>query len=418
MRFERQLVDAAIVYLVFGSIAAVVFSNQPDQAMQLVGRVFHLLNIAASCYLVLTVMGVGAAGYVAVVALLFVLDKIAGTRLPYIVFLNVLFLFAGAAAIARNRDLITTTLAVIVIASGIMMFLQVAGVGEWTQLLTTHGTVSDGANVPKAPHPAFFVGYYESAANFLQGRPAGLFHSNQFGSLLILVSLALVMSGRRAIAAELLLCFVAVLSLSKAVFLGIALLCVFYFFRDRGKAIRIASFTAIGLAVYAVLFPGLFQIFLANPEIFWTSVVVRLVDFGAAAFGWDRDAVLAALDFMKSEGCSDCTVNREFVEGVVMRAATSQRVSSFSVLAPFTPILISIFAVATFVFLTSKRARTRIREVVKTGDIAVFISLYCFCLASNFLNAQIFWLYMGFAVPLGILTMAGIQTDKTRHEEA
>lgn len=413
IRFEHRLIEAAIAYLVFGTIAAVVFTNQPNEVLQIFGRCFHLLNIAASAAITTAFLGSGAAAYVAIVAGLFTLDKLTGVRMPYIIALNVLFLFAGMVAFSMSRKNVATTLAIITIASGIIMLAQIIGVGEWTQLLTTHGTIAGGPDFSKLPSPALFVGYYESVANPLQGRPAGLFHSNQFASLIILVTLAMVMTVDVPKAIEATVCVTGVLSLSKAVFLGLFLMVVYYFFFvDRGKSVRFATYTVLALVVYALLFPGLFLIFFANPQALWGSVIVRIADFGSAAFGWDREANLAMLSFVQSEGYGGARISPGITPAIV--DATGVRVSGYSVLVPFTPILLSVLTLFTYVVCISKRIRASIRDFLTPSRVTLIISLLTFSLASNFLSSQIFWFFAGLAAAVPILQ---IQNGKWRNEE-
>lgn len=395
MEFKREQIDIAVVYLVFGSIATGVLANQPNETLHVIGRGFHLLNIISCALIVSTLRWNAAVGYVVGVGLLYLLDRFSGIRLPYVIALNGLFLLAGMTAISRSRELVTTTLSLIVIASGAVMVLQVAGVGEWTQILTTHGTVANGEDFSKVPSPALFVGYYDTLANFVQGRPAGLFYSNQFASLLILVALALAMTGSQPRLVEVLLCVTAVLSLSKVVFLGIVLLCGIFFLVDRERMKRLALYTTISLVVYALLFPGLFFVFFASPQTVWVSAVVRMVDIGVAIFGWDSESIMSFVQLLNFKWSMAST---ELIQRIVDDASSK---TSWSLAYAAIVLVLLITAVAGLIVLTSRpEIRTWLSQNIATHWAAPWTVLACFCLAANFFGAQIFWLCAGFASPM------------------
>jgi hypothetical protein len=396
------------VFLSF-AIAAVVLANQQQPELILAGRVAHLISIAAACAVCLTTLGARMLPYVIGVAVIYGLNLLTNIRLPYEVMLSVLFLAAGAIIGANYREAAARTVITISILSGAMMFLQVVGAGEWTQALTTHGIIGNGIEVPKSPLPTLFLGYYEVQANFLQGRPAGLLHSNQFASLVILFALALSISreGERSWWVDAALCATAVLTLAKVVFLGIALLVAFYFLTGRrALAIRFAALTATFIVVYAVLFPGMFQIYFFSLHNVWQSIAARFVDVLMLA-GFEPDQITAGLlrfDFgMRSSGeLKDALIDRMLVQ-------STGRLSAITALTPHAVMIYAAASVAFLCFSINEGARRQVLDWIRSNidreHISVALVLGAFCLAANFLGSQIFWMMAGFVVPLQDPTM-------------
>ncbi len=406
---RQKLLPAIIVYLVFGTIAATVFANQPNHAMQLIGRGFHFLNIASGAYLVVIVIGLGATAYIALTGMLFLLDKLTGIRLPYIIFLNVLFLFAGAVVVVRHRHLVTKTLIAIVVVSGAIMFLQVAGVGEWTQALTTHGFISDTLSLSKAPEPTLFVSYLDTAANFLQGRPAGLFHANQFASLIVVVTLALTMaqSGKRSMLLDTLVCVTAVLTMAKVVILALILLAGYFFLftGQDGKriAFRFGFLSAAALAAYAVLFPGLIQVYLFSGQTIWVSIFARVLELGSMVFAWDIGDQQTVVSELSNRFKAKIYYDQHFETAQTLPTPGNDK-SALPPLLRSAPIILSGMAIGFMIVASNARIRKSLydwfRLNISTESTTVLIALASFCLAANFLDAQIFWFFVGFAVPL------------------
>lgn len=384
------------------AVFAVVFTNQPDPSLTMFGRALHLASILCGITLLVRA-NAGGWVYVAVVAGLFAIG-LAGYRLPYEVGLSVLFLAVGAVLAAQSRQSATTVVLAITIVSGLMMLLQALGVGEWTQTLTTHGIVADGPDATKEPNPSLFVGYYDLHANYLQGRPAGLLHSNQFASLIVLFALALRVGERadRHWLFDAALCVTAVLTLAKVVFLGMGLLLAFQYLRgSRAIAIRFALFTGAALVAYAVFFPGMFLTYFLSLHNIWQSVAIRIADT-LALLGSNTEEIkgtLLSVDFgLRKDG--------QITDGLLERLAGASeggRVSAFTALAPYAAVLYALTAVALIGACMNAAARNATVHWMRTNvgqeHVSVLIALGTFCLAANFLGAQIFWLMAGFAVP-------------------
>lgn len=394
------------------AIAAVVFANQPNE-LATIGRTFHLASIALLAAL-LFLYRRNAVAYIGLCAMLFAIG-VAGYRLPYEVALCVLFMGAGIVIGSLHRKAATIAVLAATIASGLLMFLQVAGVSEWTQILTTHGTVAGAPDVPKIPMPTIFLGYREVEANFLQGRPAGLFHSNQFASLIILFALALSISrkGERSLVVDTALCATAVLSLAKVVFLGLALMLIYRFVsggrEGKAAAMRFAALTAVALVAYAVLFPGMFQLYFFNAHNVWQSVASRVADM-LAVLGFSPDQIRTILmsDWFTFGMRRDGQIKDALVDHLAS-VDKQGRTTAFSTLAHHAAILYGGGAAAILLFSLNTPVRRNTaawcREHFSHEHVTLLIAIGSFCLAANFLGAPIFWLIAGFAVPLAVLAI-------------
>ena len=203
-----KLVVAAVIWLPIGLIATAVFANQNDQLLNAVGRIFHLVNISTASALAIKIGRINGILLVLLSASLFFVDKIYGYRIPYIVSLNILFMITGIIISSRYWKITKKVVVFSTVVSGVVMLLQLIGVGEWTQFFTTHGNLPNGTSLTKSPFPTLFVDAAELQANHLQGRPAGLFYSNQFASLVVLFAVALSMTagGRRYFWVDIMLC--------------------------------------------------------------------------------------------------------------------------------------------------------------------------------------------------------------------
>jgi len=175
----------------------------------------------------------------------------------------------------------------------VVMILQVAGAGAWTQLLTTHG---EGNLTP--PARTLFVG--EDAIDYLlvQGRPAGILYSNIILALLILYAIVLHFSRRRATFGwwTVVLCAAIVLCMSKAVFIGVGIAVMWLMLvgglRQKVHAFKAAILIAVFLKAYGFFFPGLLAVNLSS-ETITTSLYLRANDIMGAL---GPDSVLKKFD--------------------------------------------------------------------------------------------------------------------------
>lgn len=410
MRHLELLVVAAAAWLVPGMVAVVVLTNQPDLFLTQVGKIVHLVNIAAACLLVAVKIDPKLLLFVALTGVLFLIGETSGVRLPYETCLAVLFLLSGLVVSSHWSGMATRLLVATVLLSGSLMILQVLGVGEWTQALTTHGFTDLGNHTPKTPHPTFLVGLEELKANYLQGRPAGLLHSNQFASLVILVTLALSIArtGPRLLTVDAALSTVAAVSLAKIVYLGLLMLAVFYWLagssEQRRNATRYLILTALALVVYVAVFPGLTAKFLLNVEVLWISVAVRIVDVTTLLFGIGYTELVALADsYLPGSAVSRFVRIGAPTIGAVSEAGHGQSITSISMLLWYLPFMV---VVALAALIVARVCRSRIPAGLRIEirrpyrhRMGVLIVLFVFCFVANIFGAQVFWFFAGFGVP-------------------
>lgn len=395
------LLGAALVAFV---IAASVLSNQPLDELTAAGRACHVLSMACAIALIFLRNSVGGVLLFAILAGTYALGPAA--RGAYECLLLALMFGAGAAVQRFHPGPARTAVVWITIASGCVMFLQVVGISEWTQILTTHGKIGDSEWLTKAPAPTLFMPLQEVEANVLQGRPAGLLHSNQFAALVILFALALYSSSsnRRNFFVEVMLCATAVLSLSKVVFLGLAGLILYQaiFGGREGRLLagRGLALTGAILLAYALLFPGLVQGYFLSWPLLWQSIAVRVSQFGVASGVSEGSIISYLLDEELNMGL--------YESGAISKAqlfviADAAQLSTASVAAMVVGNARWLYALAgSVLILCVANANTRrvAVEVASQVNYPVLIVLSAFCLSANFLDAPVFWLMAGFAFPM------------------
>src|SRR5262249_32531852 len=136
-----------------------------------------------------------------------------------------------------------------------VMLMQLVGWPSWINALATHGY--EGGELRQT----LFLSFSELKAIYWQTRPAGVFSSNQYNTIVffVLLPIALAKPGRR----DWLLivpALYAVISLSKAAIFGSAaffLLIAWLYGREhKRQALIYCACLAVSLAVYYAFFPG------------------------------------------------------------------------------------------------------------------------------------------------------------------
>lgn len=207
--------------------------------------------------------------------------------------LGLLFCAAGAVLVSERPGLVYRQVVAIAVLSIPLMLVQITGVAAWSEALNTENVEGAGP-----PQPTLLVPEDELQYRTSQARPSGFTHSNNFLSLL--AGLALVLHFSRLKTArltyrDLIICTFALLTMAKIVLLMYAVVLAWKGITgthwERHRILRVTGLTAILLAAYAVLFPGL----LAN-NISWYKIsysfFIRVNDFadllpqGSAVRGW------------------------------------------------------------------------------------------------------------------------------------
>jgi len=181
----------------------------------------------------------------------------------YVIFRSILFCLAGMVMISEHSNLVYKQIMVMCLLNVPIMFLQVAGVGEWTQLLAREDTTGGNYELIHT----LFVKAKDLAHNWsvIQFRPSGFLYSNNRLSFFILAGFALhfsLMHGR-FVWGTLALCAMSVLSMAKIVFLGFTVMALFLLITGNRRQ-RICVFNAFLLTIilfglYDFLFPGVFS---------------------------------------------------------------------------------------------------------------------------------------------------------------
>ncbi|MBL6989694.1 MAG: hypothetical protein ISR65_07945 [Bacteriovoracaceae bacterium] len=177
----------------------------------------------------------------------------------YIALLNTCFCAAGAVIALRSRTLVYYQLMMFCFINVIFMSLQVIGVGEWAQVFAA------GWNYSLTPSNMIFTSYdqlnFLSLYSHYQARPFGLMESNTFLQLIILFSFALYFSqdNKKFAPNFIILCLMAVLAMSKLVFIFLALLIIGLVLTHKKLGyLYIFLFMGCLITLYKILFPGLY----------------------------------------------------------------------------------------------------------------------------------------------------------------
>lgn len=390
--------------LIITAIAANVLTAQTREWLVLGGRACHLASIGFAVSLALAASR-GSLAFIAALIFSFAAGTLLNARELYLDLLCILFLLAGSLVSRYDLKRATCTLQLLTLASGVLMFLQVIGVAEWTQYLNTSG----GSEIPLTPFPTFLVPAQDLMAQHVQGRPVGLFHSNPFACLIVLVTLALTLSGdeERPLWLDVSLAAVAVLTLAKAVYLGAALIVWLTAYRGserlRSSALRFAFMFAGLVIAYVALFPGLTSIFMFNPQTFVVSVMTRVIDIGVTLAPQHRVELMAFLEWIESIVGSAPLTSHLIPQ--LIDIYSHERLSIFTLIYQVRTGFVILLGVLFLIACTSRATRhglVWIRQSFAHQNLTLLVALLSISLAANFAGAQLFWFFVGMAIPTSI----------------
>ncbi len=396
-----DLVQTLVPVFIVTAISANVLTAQTSEWLVLAGRGCHLASICLAVSFAV-VSSRASVVFVAALVLSFLAGALLGARQLYIHLLCILFLFAGALTSKFYRKSLTTTFQALTLISGVVMLLQVLGVGEWVQYLNTAG----GSEIPLTPFPTFLVSAQDLLAQHVQGRPVGLFHSNPFACLIVLVTMALTLANddQRPFWLDAALGAVAVITLAKAVYLGTVLIALLTIgkgdWRQRSGALRF-SFMFTGLLIaYVALFPGLTSIFMFNPQTFVVSVMTRVIDIGVTVAPQHEAQLMAFLVWIESIVGSRQLTNHLIPQ--LIDVYSQDRLSIFTLIYQVRTGFLVCLAVLFLVACTSRPTRRGLTWLGRSfglQELALLVALFSISLAANFAGAQLFWLFVGMAIP-------------------
>lgn len=398
------------VLLPLALIAAVLYT-QPDPELFQVGRCAHILSVLAAFVACVTAIRISSAKALILVSLSITLlfSVVPGMRTLYLTTLSFVFFTSGAALIKYCRGYVIALLAAIGGVSLILMMLQLYGTPLWANSLATQGLAADGGRAGAEVAPTLFVEAKGLAAQYWQTRPAGLFASNQFNTLFFFVIFSASMSlrGRLGHISAPLLALYAMMTLSKAAFLGSLSIYVTLAMLFRHQFILRSVIYCLSLAgiflVYKELFPGVVATFFSFYVLF-VSLVARFFDLAAAAglehlvtyvssFAGDTgDLARAIRDAMKAfapDG-SPNPLNPANLDFDRLGAT-----SLFSQIArhPTVSLVIAMSAVA--IAIAISRARTN-RWKPTAFEISALLGMGIFAAVADTSTQQIYWLFVGF----------------------
>lgn len=201
----------------------------------------------------------------------------------YIIIYGCLLCSAGATMIACRLNLVYKQIYIICLLNVVFMFMQVAGIADWSQFAATHFD-DDMVTYP--------IAFFNETAMFdtTQRRPSGLLYSNQYLSIIALFGLAVHFSRKRGgfATATFVVCAMAVLSMAKLVFLGFMLMGLIVVMTgtayQRLAILKGFALTILLICIYAILFPGLFESNLNVDQLiysFSTRISSILYEYGA-----------------------------------------------------------------------------------------------------------------------------------------
>lgn len=399
----------AVSVLIVAAISANVLFAQAQGWAHALGKSTHLISLLLCIFLAVEYAGRGVALYVSALLFAYVMSDLFGMSGPYLVMLCTLYFFVGALISAQAKDAAVTTLQVISLASGLVMLLQVLGLSEWTQFFNTAG----GGDIPLTPYPTFLVPVDQLQAHHVQGRPTGLFHSNPFACFIVLVTFSLTQSTKRmrSIGVQICLCAVAVITLAKIAYLGVLIVLAVIAktgdAEDRRAAIRCAAMFVAFAILYSVLFPGLTQVFMFNHQTLVVSLMTRLIDI-AVTLSPDllapalRELLASVERVFAASGNSPAAAH---LYPQLIETYSKERLSAYTAIFEARAGLLPMLALGVLLACINRRVRHAARfayHQMTVSDWSLLAALATFSLAANFVSAQIFWLFIGMAVPTGV----------------
>ena len=425
MAFKKINLPESAIFSVFLFLLvfSVVFANQSADMIRLAGRGLHLGSISVAFLLLFISTSVRSVFFFLLVTTAYVAGEF-GHRPPYEAALLCFAFFIGMQKSEAHAEILLNLLLAVTATTSVVMLLQVLGVHESLFLLSTHGYLPDGRMIPLDLTPTFFVDYYSLGGNFLQGRPSGILHSNQFASFVIVMTVATFLAVRQS-PSKLqcaILAVAAVLTLSKV--LTVFILVAYFFGRKRLNAAQkknsayIALFYILFLVIYKFLFPGLVTTYFLNPHVILASMATRMLDI-LVPLGFDREyleSIVAALMNWLS-GNPDA---RAITRTLVIEIGATSRVSLYATLVAYSGQLSFLVSLLVLFCVWSS---TFFEKVIKwlsmfyqSSGFFPFVGLAVFSLAADFSGMALFWYFLGLAAALG--NVAGYGDPRPRDKNS
>jgi hypothetical protein len=312
----------------------------------------------------------------------------------YIAGMAGIFGLASAWVVARRPALVRRQVWILLAASGALMLVQMYGRPE---ILHTFRTDIHDPFTGRVIRDALFqrdplVGY-----STLQLRPAGLLFANNFLSLVLLGLMAVSFGRWRGGGLDKIdwaLALVVAFTMSKMVFVTLILVTAILFFLsgrpNRRRMLKFWMALALFLALYYLLFPGVF-LYNVSPTNALINVNVRFADLSAAIAGLDIAQVSV-------EGF-DGSIRSYSVE------AGSQ--SAISRLGSLLPVLAGLGLLIAPIYLIAIRRIWHVDQALARTSIIGAVAFLLAPLATSFLENPMYWVIFGLVLlPLHVGTPA------------
>lgn len=282
----------------------------------------------------------------------------------YMILYGCLLCSAGASMISRRLNLVYKQIYIICLLNVVFMFIQAAGIADWSQFTATH------FQNEMTTYPIAFFNATD-AFDATQRRPAGLMYSNQYLSMIALFGLMLHFSRKsgRFATGTFVMCTMAVLSMAKIVFWGFILMGLFVMISgnsyQRRSILRGFALMISLICLYAVLFPGLFESNINTAQLiygFSTRISSILYEYGA-------DNALMMLQDIEKASRGDVRVTLLYPE-------YEERISGYVDLIRILPYVIaSILTILPFYLWGFLKLRARFPDLTTMTAMGMIIAL-------------------------------------------
>lgn len=309
----------------------------------------------------------------------------------YICFMAILFSRAGSIILFQEPRMIYRQVIIFCKLSVPLMILQVLGVGKWTQFLRNdYHSYFDEAKMQVA---TLFVDKADVIVTTFQARPAGLCHANNVLTPIIIFALGLhygLVKTSRLTFNDVVLCIIAVLTMSKLVFLSFGVIVLWLLVvgdnSRRRKIMKVILLFCVLMATYRFFFPGLYSYNL-DKELMKKNFYGR-VSVLAESFG---------------DGMAKQIIVDAFGESFHLGGPEGS-VSGYSVIVKELKYVIVVALLAMLFYWWGLRRLRRERPELVT--VAVLFVFLCFLLPLGnwFAEGPMFWFIAGFGLlPLFLL---------------
>ncbi len=312
----------------------------------------------------------------------------------YIVMKCLLYAGASAALFIQRPLLISRQFLFISMASTLMMLLQVLGIGEWTLWLTTHGAYADGLQHSKELVPTLFISKESLNSSFLQGRPSGFLHSNQFASLVCIASIAyyyLVPPTKNRLLAFIPYAGFAVLLLAKVVLLSVIAMSVLAFGLIKAKLRHLVGKIIIGyflcMIIYYIFFPGIVSQY-TGAYTFSASFYSRIYDIVNTVQPNRIDKNPLQANILEK-------VEKSIGQHESSKIAHVKQISGISQLLKDWQLNFSVILLCLYIFIKRWQTGIQTNAILTNRALIYLVGVSSFLIAAPFLYAPSFWFFMG-----------------------